>query len=212
MWLISATLPWTAPRPASLCPITTTAAIAAETGSRSPWRRGPACLQRQTVVRAGVPPMSRAWGRGLRPSTFLYLDHISSPQEGVVSHRSGGTTRPPQLLPWVLLLVMGTRSGPGVSLPTWLSVLTSPLSGQHPAVLQGQAHPQERDPQAAGGSADRSVAGPRSGGSRLPLPRRSSASTPVTALGAVSPRTPNPLSAATPRHQQLGRSQYPRDR
>ncbi|XP_027953076.1 voltage-dependent N-type calcium channel subunit alpha-1B-like isoform X2 [Eumetopias jubatus] len=83
---------------------------------------------------------------------------------------------------------------------------------QHPAVLQGQAHPRERGPQAAGRSADRSGAGPKSGGSPLPLPQRSSVSTPVTALGAGSPHSPNPPSAATPRHQQLGRSQDPQDR
>lgn len=65
---------------------------------------------------------------------------------------------------------------------------------------------------AAGGSAGRSGAGPRSEGSLPPLPLRSSASTPVTALGAGSPYSPSPLSAAIPRRPLLDRSQDPRDR
>lgn len=66
--------------------------------------------------------------------------------------------------------------------------------------------------QAADGSAGRSGAGPRNEGSPPPPPLRSSASTPATALEAVSPNSPSPLSAAIRHRPRLGRSQDPRDR
>lgn len=105
--------------------------------------------------------------------------------------------------------------GEGIFLHPGSVGVTSPLPGQPPAALQGQGRPQERGPQAAGGSAGRSGrsgVGPRSAGSPPPPPLRSSASTRVTALGAGSPCSPGPPSAAIPHRQPLGRSQDPRDR
>lgn len=95
MWLISAMPPWNVLQPARPPPTTTTVAIAAGTGSRSPWRRGPACLQTRTVhtrpLEGQGPELgSESCGGALK---FLSLTAHSQP------------------FPWDPVLALGTRSG-----------------------------------------------------------------------------------------------------
>lgn len=213
MWLISATLPWTAPQPARLCPTTTTAATAAGTGSRSPWRRGPACPQTQMAVRERGPLS----GHGLRQGSetvFLFLPHVqATPSRGrrVLGLGTRQDHPPTSALPWVPLLALGARSGVGGSLSPNLALCAdfssswpAPSSAAGPGPPPGEGptgcrrerrqergrSQERRQPSSSSSEKQRFYSCDRFGGREPPQPKPSLSSHPTSPTAGQEPGPP----------------------
>ncbi|KAK1333972.1 hypothetical protein QTO34_004970 [Cnephaeus nilssonii] len=186
-WPISARLPWSAPPPARPPPTTTTAATGAGTGSRSPWRRGPARPQTPMAVRVGLR------GGRWRPGV---CEPVGDPQIPVPVTPQPALPRDP--LP---ALVTGLGAGAGSAVTSVPGPAPSGTAGPGPPPGEGPPGRRERrqergrsqerrQPSSSSSEKQRFYSCDRFGGREPPLPRPALSSHPTSPTAGQEPGPP----------------------